>query len=209
MEDFNFKKAYKDLYIANETKEPMLVEVPNFNQIYIKGKGGPKGEDFLHSLPALYKMAYTIKMDKTRAGYQGFNIAPLEGFWKTNDNKEYDGNKEKLVFNMFINMPDFITEDVFEEYKQRVLENKKLETVLKNYLKNVYFREFLEGKSAQILHIGKFEDEKLSINKLISFCEAQNMQILQESHHEIYLSDFRRVSAEKMKTILRYQTNTI
>ncbi len=211
MVDFNFKKAYKDLYITSNIKEPMFAEVPSFNQIYIQAQGEPMGEEFVHnSLPALYKMAYTIKMDKGRESYQAFTVAPLEGFWTTNDNKEYDGNKEKLVFTLFLNMPKFVTEDIFAKYKQKVLEDKKLDKALKESVLNVHFRQFEERKCAQILHIGKFEDEDFSINKLSSFCEAQDLKILPESHHEeIYLSDFRKVAEEKMKTILRYQVQTI
>jgi hypothetical protein len=106
-------------------------------------------------------------------------------------------NKDRWKWTLMIMQPEFISRDLYQIAVDAVQQKKKLPALPK-----IRFGEFAEGKVAQIMHLGPFSTEGPTIEKLHQFILAQGCQICGR-HHEIYLSDFRKVTPEKMKTIIR------
>lgn len=191
------KKTYSENYKSK--KEPEYIEPPKGIYIYVEGKGGPYGEEFKRAIELLYKVSYKLRMSyKTNPpkDWIKYVVAPLEGIWTTNDNKPFDNiSKEKLNFKLMIRQPIFFTKKIFNEYIKELGEE----------FKQVKYELFNEGKCIQIMHIGPYEDEVISQKKLFDKLESDGLHYLPESHHEIYLSDFRKTAPDKLKTILRYK----
>lgn len=198
------KKQYKSLYRA--IKKPQIIEVPKIPIITISGVGNPNDNPIFEShIGALYQLSYGFRMSYKKTpidGYYQYTVGPLEGFWSTSDGQMYDQNKDKLTYKIFITQPDFVTKQVFTEYQKTLS--------LKNPLISEIKYELLdEGLCGQILHIGRFDDEPQSVEKLEDFISKSGYQIAPDSHHEIYLSDFRRVTEDKYKTLIRYQIKKV
>ncbi len=194
------KKQYKDHY--RTIKKPQILEIPKTPIISIKGEGNPNTSPlFAKHIQALYQLSYGFRMSYRNEpidGYYTYTVGPLEGFWSTNDGQMYDQNKDKLTYELFIIQPDFVTESVFEEYKNKLVEKN-------DFIKQVEFKYIEEGMVGQILHVGPFDTENESVEKLEQYLKEQGYEITPDSHHEIYMSDFRRVSSDKLKTLIRYK----
>ncbi|OPJ61210.1 GyrI-like domain-containing protein [Clostridium oryzae] len=205
---FDFKKEFKELYMP-KTK-PMIIDVPEIIFIMIDGKGNPNTcKEYKNAMEVLYGLSYSIKMSKMSGtqpdGYFEYVVPPLEGLWWTNGER-FDGihikNKDEFCWTSMIRQPNFVTVEVFETAK-KVLTKKKPNLDLSLARLEV----FNEGKCAQIMHIGSFDDEPSTIKVLEEFIvEAgyQNDISEKRKHHEIYLSDPRKVSSEKLKTVIRH-----
>ena len=135
--------------------------------------------------------------NKTDSEITDFTVYPLEGFWEKVDGKELD--KSKLEYTLMIKQPDFITQEIFTE----ALENLKKKKPNALY-DEMSFREIEEGKSIQILHVGSYDDEPKSFERLNEFARKLDLRRIGDFHKEIYLSNKNRTSEEKQKTILRY-----
>lgn len=101
-----------------------------------------------------------------------------------------------------IRQPDFVTEEVLELAKEQV--RKKKPTL---EIDNVKFEEIKDGLSVQMLHLGPYDNEEITFKEMKKFIEENNLEIATLVHREIYLSDARKISAEKLKTVLRYRVN--
>lgn len=194
------KTKYKEYYKSGI--KPEYITPAKGIYITAEGVGGPEGEEFASVIPLLYKLSYKLRMSykgNPPLGWEKYVVAPLEGIWTTNDNKPFDNvSKDKLNFKLMIRQPDFFTKNVFNEYtKELLLENKDFS--------KVKYEIFNEGKCIQIMHIGPYDKEPESQLKLFNRLEEDGLGYIPESHHEIYLSDFRRTAPEKLKTILRYK----
>lgn len=203
---FDFKKEYKEFYMPKN--KPEIVTVPKANYIAVRGKGNPNEIDgaYQQAISILYAVAYTLKMSyKTEHKIEGFFeyvVPPLEGFW-WQDNVDGIDYADKAAFNWIsvIRLPEFITKKDFEWAVETASEKKKLDC------SSAEFLIVDEGLCVQIMHIGAFDDEPQTVALMDEYI-AQNgyENDITESrlHHEIYLSDARKVAPEKWKTIIRH-----
>lgn len=203
---FDFKKEYKEFYMPKN--KPEIVTVPQANYIAVRGKGNPNEIDgaYQKAISILYAVAYTLKMSyKTEHKIEGFFeyvVPPLEGFW-WQDNVDGIDYTDKAAFNWIsvIRLPEFITQKDFEWAVETASEKKKLDC------SSAEFLTVDEGLCVQIMHIGAFDDEPQTVTLMDEYI-AQNgyENDITESrlHHEIYLSDARKVAPEKWKTVIRH-----
>lgn len=203
---FDFKKEYKEFYMPKN--KPEIVTVPKANYIAVRGKGNPNEIDgaYQQAISILYAVAYTLKMSyKTEHKIEGFFeyvVPPLEGFW-WQDNVDGIDYADKAAFNWIsvIRLPEFITQKDFEWAVETASEKKKLDC------SSAEFLTVDEGLCVQIMHIGEFDDEPQTVTLMDEYI-AQNgyENDITESrlHHEIYLSDARKVAPEKWKTVIRH-----
>ena len=154
-------------------------------------------------------MAYAIKMMPkkgiTPIGYFDYTVYPLEGIWDLKEESRNDEvfDKNNLVYTIMIRQPKFVNETVFQEAIDIV--KKKNKNIL---LDEVEFCTIDEGMCVQMMHIGPFDDEYKSFEVMKQFCEDNNLSIKNKAHREIYISDFRKTSQEKLKTLLRYMVES-
>ena len=207
---FDYKKEYKEFYLP--PVKPQIVDIPKMQFVAVRGKGNPNQEDgeYKTLLNLLYGISYTIKMSKMGDhridGYFDYVVPPLEGFWWQEKNgapiKGFDYNdKASLQWISLIRLPDFVTKADFEWAKKSVQEKKGLDVSRAELL------ELTEGKCVQIMHLGSYDDEPASIKMMDEFAAANGYELdFSENrlHHEIYLSDPRKVAPEKLKTVIRH-----
>ncbi len=196
MEKLDLKKEYKTLY-KMKVDEIRRVEVPKQNIISIVGKGSPSDESFGKAIEKLFPIAYTIKFTQKELG-KDFVVMPLEAYWWSENLEDFvNNNKENWQWEIFIVLPDYINKEDVERAKVEVERKKGLKGLDKvNFIVN-------EANIAyQILHIGPFKDEGPTVKKLHDYILAEGEE-LGGRHQEIYLSDFRRTSEDKLKTIIR------
>jgi len=188
-------KEYKTYYTAKTT--PEIVEIEEGKFLTIEGKGAPGGDEFQAKVGALYSLAYGIKMLMKKEG-KDFTVAKLEGLWWVDSDKPYtEVPREEWRWKLLIRQPEFVTPEIVEKAKQEVIKKKKLELV-----NEVKFEKMKEGKCVQILHIGPYSTEPESLEKMYNLMKEKGL-VYNGFHHEIYISDPRKVAPEKMKTILR------
>lgn len=187
-----WRKHEKELYGVKQT--PMVIEVPVQQFIMIDGFGNPNHQAFSDQVSVLFSLAYAIKM-----GYKNdYTVYPLEGIWRqTQDNEKLD--KNLLEYTLMIRQPDFITQDMFFESLERVKRKKP-----NPLYENIRFEKVHDGKCIQILHIGSFDDEPVSFQKMDLYIKENGAKRIGDLHREIYLSHPQHVEKERFKTILRY-----
>ena len=203
---FDFKKEYKEFYMPKG--KPEIVTVPKMNYIAVRGKGNPNVEDgeYKKSIELLYGIAYTIKMSKKGdhkiEGYFDYVVPPLEGFWWQDDVDGIDySHKENFQWISVIRVPDFVTKADFDWAIEEATRKKKMD------FSKVEFLEIEEGLCVQCLHSGSYDDEPATIaamDKFIADNGYENDISDTRRHHEIYLSDARKVAPEKLKTVIRH-----
>lgn len=208
MEKLDYKKEYKDLYMP-KTK-PMIIDVPEMTFIMVNGKGDPNTcAEYKSAMEILYGLSISVKMSKMSgrqpAGYFEYVVPPLEGFWWT-EGEPFDGvnvkDKNKFIWTAMIRQPEFVTPEVFQ-WARGELAKKKPEADSKI----ARLVQFTEGLCAQVMHIGTYDDEPATIQKLDQFVlESGYASDLTDKrkHHEIYLSDPRKTAPEKLKTVIRH-----
>lgn len=201
---YEWRKEEKDMYLPKQ--KPTLVSVPKSKYFCIKGKGNPNNEDFSKRIEVLYTLSYTVRMmprnGYTPDGYFEYTVYPLEGLWDLTEEgrKSKTLLKDELIYTIMIKQPDFVTTEVFQ--KAFEIANKKKPNQL---LKEVYLDEIEGGLSVQMLHIGDYDSEPETFEKMKEFIKTNNLEIKTLVHREIYLSDARRVDKDKLKTVLRYR----
>lgn len=203
---FDFKKAFKEFYLPKG--KPEIVTVPRMNYIAVEGKGDPnrEGGDYQQALAVLYALAYTLKMshksDYHMEGFFEYVVPPLEGFWRQEGGGNIDyGNKDGFLWTSVIRLPDFVTPADFAWAAETASRKKKLDCSAARFL------TVDEGLCVQILHLGPFDTEPESVAKMDAYLEERGYaNDLSEVrwHHEIYLSDARKVPPEKWKTVIRH-----
>lgn len=203
---FDFKKEYKEFYMPKN--KPGIVTVPSMNFLAVRGRGNPniEGGDYKKSIELLYGIAFTIKMSKKGdyriEGYFDYVVPPLEGFWWQEgvDGIDY-GRKEDFNWISVIRLPDFVTKTDFDWAIAQATEKKKTD------FSAVEFLTYDEGLCVQCMHIGSYDDEPATIERMHEYMEDEGYVLditEQRPHHEIYLSDARRVAPEKLKTVIRH-----
>lgn len=207
-----WRKHEKEIY--NIKKVPILLDVCTQNFIMIDGKGNPNDEEFSEKVSALFSLAYAIKMDYKKShqvkdldtdDITDYVVYPLEGIWKvsqdnsTNNNCCNEFDKNNLEYTIMIRQPDFITEDDFKSAADKVAKNKP-----NAFYKDIYFDSMNDGNSVNILHVGSYDDENSSFEKMDLFCKENGLTRKYDWHREIYLNNSNRTEESKLKTILRY-----
>lgn len=208
---FDYKKEYKEFYLPG--KQPQIVEIPKMNFIAVRGKGDPneEGGAYKESIGLLYGIAFTIKMSKKGSheiqGYFDYVVPPLEGFWHQEGVEGIDyGRKEEFQWISVIRLPDFVKKEDFDWAVEEAERKKKQD------FSKVEFLTIEEGLCVQCIHIGAFDEELRTIELMDTFLEEQgyaNDFSGGRMHHEIYLSDARRVPQEKWRTVIRHPVRKI
>ncbi|MBR6704072.1 MAG: GyrI-like domain-containing protein [Lachnospiraceae bacterium] len=207
---FDFKKEYKEFYLP--PAKPTIVTVPKANYIAVRGKGNPNDEGgaYQRAIGILYAVAYTLKMsyktDHHIEGFYDYVVPPLEGFWWQEgvDGIDYS-DKSTFCWISVIRLPDFITKVDFVWAVEAASQKKKIDCSKAEFL------TIDEGLCVQIMHIGPYDNEPASVALMDQYL-AENGYLNDLStarlHHEIYLSDARKVAPEKWKTIIRHPIKT-
>ena len=208
---FDFKKEYKEYYLPKN--QPEIINIPEANYIAVRGKGDPNeiGGAYQQAISVLYAIAYTLKMSyKTDYKIEGFFeyvVPPLEGFW-WQDNIEGVNYSDKSAFHWIsvIRLPDFVTKKDFDWAVETAANKKKLDC------SSAEFMTIDEGLCVQIMHLGPFDDEPATVAIMDGYL-AENGYVnditATRLHHEIYLSDARKVAPEKWKTVIRHPIKKI
>ena len=203
---FDYKKEYKEFYMPKDT--PSIVTVPKMNYIAVRGGGDPneEGGDYKQAIGLLYAIAFTIKMSKKGQheieGYFDYVVPPLEGFWWQDGVNGIDYAR-KADFNWIsvIRLPDFVTKEDFDWAIGEATAKKK------NDFSKVEFFTYEEGLCVQCMHIGSYDDEPATVEAMHQFAADKGYVpdiTKKRLHHEIYLSDARKVAPEKLKTVIRH-----
>ena len=221
---FDLKKEYKEYYMPKN--KPEIVKIPPMNYVAVRGKGNPNVEcgDYQQAISILYAVAYTLKMSyKTDYKIEGFFeyvVPPLEGFWWQGEQHPVDAemrtdrtdrrentkgidysNKDTFNWISVIRLPDFITEKDFAWAVQTATRKKKIDCSPAEFL------TIDEGLCVQIMHQGSFDSEPATVALLEDYLKEQGYENNineQRLHHEIYMSDARKVAPEKWKTVIRH-----
>ena len=203
---FDYKKEYREFYMPAD--KPSIVTIPGMNYIAVRGKGDPNQEDgeYKQSIHLLYGIAFTIKMSKkgdhSIEGYFDYVVPPLEGFWWQEGVEGIDyAHKEALRWISVIRLPDFVTRADFDWAVGEAGRKKKTD------FSKVEFLSYEEGLCVQCMHIGPYDDEPATVERMHRFMEGQGYELdisEQRLHHEIYLSDVRKAAPEKWKTVIRH-----
>ena len=194
---FDFKKEYKEFYLPKNT--PEIVTVPPAHYIAVRGQGDPneEGGAYQQAIGVLYAVAYTLKMS-----YKEYVVPPLEGFWWQEGVQGVDyANKPAFHWISVIRLPEFVTEKDFAW---------AVETAAKKKKRDCSAAEFLtveEGLCVQIMHLGPYDDEPATVALMDRYLQENGYRNdLSDTrlHHEIYLSDARKVEPAKWKTVIRH-----
>ena len=202
---FDFKKEFKSLYLP--PRKPGLIDVPPIDYLTVNGQGDPNEEngEYKSALQVLYTLMYTIKMSKLSRrqidGYFDFVVPPLEGLWQQPGSAVFDySRKRELCWTAMLRLPEFVDESVLEWAKGEAAARKKLDC------SPARIARIDEGLCVQLLHIGSYDSEPESIQRMTDFArEAGYRMDHSESrkHHEIYLSDPNKTPADRLRTVIR------
>ena len=200
-----WKKAEKAFY--QPKAKPELIHIPKFSFFTIHGQCNPNSEQFGEYIGVLYSLSYAVKMspkkDNAPVGYFDYTVYPLEGVWDITEEAKQKTmtviDKDALVFDLMIRQPNFVTADYATNIIEQVKKSKPHQL-----LNEVRFVEIEEGACVQMLHNGSYDNEPQSFDQMEAFCKENNLQRKSKIHREIYLSDARKVSPDKLKTVLRF-----
>ena len=203
---FDFKKEYKEFYLPKNT--PEIVTVPPAHYIAVRGQGDPneEGGAYQQAIGVLYAVAYTLKMsyktDHRIEGFYEYVVPPLEGFWRQEvvDGIDY-ANKAAFHWISVIRLPEFVTERDFSWAVEPASRKKKLDCSATEFL------TVEEGLCVQIMHLGPYDDEPATVAIMDRYLRENGFETdLSDTrlHHEIYLSDARKVEPAKWKTVIRH-----
>lgn len=203
MEKSDLTKLYKEYYTAS--KIPQIAVFDTVHYLAVTGKGDPSGKDFSDIVGTLYAAAYAVKFI-CKALKNDFVVPKLEGLWWYDEDKfgkpsiaeaPQKIKRSEWEYRLMIRMPDFVTPGIINEAIQNTIEKKHIDGA-----KNVRSFTLNEGKCVQVLHVGPFDKEPETLMVMSDFMASNNFR-QNGFHHEIYLSDFRKTSPEKLRTILR------
>lgn len=202
-----WRKKEKQFYLPKNT--PEKITIPEFQFFTISGKGNPNDSNFSDHIAALYAVSYGVKMGLKKnpvlSGYTDYAVYPLEGVWDISEKakQHFDPkapiNKDELVYKIMIRQPDFVT----EAYALEVIEQVRIKKP-KLAIDQVKFERITDGDCIQMLHVGPFENEPKTFEIMENYAHDLGFERTSKKHREIYLSDFRKVPKEKLKTVLRF-----
>lgn len=203
MAKIDFTKKHKAYYSA-KTK-PELVQLDPVVYLSITGKGDPSSKDFADNIQLLYTMAYTVKFS-FKAREEDFVVPKLEALWWVDEDRYKNVTisdaptlvpRSEWYYRLLIRMPENIGDKDIAQARRSAADKQSITA-----LEQVELFKLSEGKCVQILHAGPFDREPESLEKIQAFTKEHRLK-RNGLHHEIYLSDFRKTSPEKLRTILR------
>jgi hypothetical protein len=178
-----------------------VVEVPDLQYLMVDGHGDPNTSPaFAEATEALYPLAYRLKFASKKALGRDYVVMPLEGLWWADDMASFTGSRDKSRWDwtLMIMVPEWITEDMFGDAVAQVAAKSE-----PRRLTEIRLESLSEGRCVQTLHIGSYDDETETLARMHDeFIPSSGLRMTGK-HHEIYLSDARRVAPEKLRTILR------
>ena len=202
---FDYKKEYKEFYLPPRT--PGMITVPAMNFLAVRGQGDPnqEGGAYKQALGMLYAVAFTIKMSRKGQhqleGYFDYVVPPLEGLWWQENTRGVDyTRKQDFQWISMIRLPEFVTREAFDWAIREATEKKQQD------FSKVEFFSWEEGLCVQCMHIGPYDAEPATVAAMNEYTRAQGYEAdfgEGRFHHEIYLSDARRCSPERLKTVIR------
>jgi hypothetical protein len=186
-----------DLYKENKaeyaaTRKPALITARPAFYLGIEGKGAPGGGAFTDAIGALYGVAFTVKMTRKFAGKQDYVVSKLEARWP-----DLTTDREQWVWRLMIRTPKFVSQAEVTQAIETLIKRGKGSDV-----QRVELSPLSEGLCVQALHVGPYDREEETVAMMRAFAEKQGLRFA-GVHHEIYLSDPRRVDPSKLRTILR------
>ena len=210
MKILDLKKQYKPLYQPS-AKKIEIIQVPKLQFAMVDGfieKGSEPGKSpsFAEATQALYSLSYTLKftLKKRKTNATDYPVMALEGLWWVEDGTFEIFRKDNWFYTLMIMQPDVITPQIFEEAREQV-RKKKGDS---EKLAKVRLAHFEEGLCVQVMHIGPYATEPATVERMRAFAQENGYRDgvgpLGGKHHEIYLSDPRKASPDKMKTVLRH-----
>ncbi|MBK7211725.1 MAG: GyrI-like domain-containing protein [Bacteroidales bacterium] len=202
----DWKKDDKQFYLP--AAKPEFRNIPEFSFFTLEGKGNPNDPFFANYITALYAASYAVKMSPKSGqglpGYQEYTVYPLEGVWDVDDEakrlKLEVLDKDRLVFKLMMRQPDFLTENDARGLIEHAWIKKK-----EPLIKEVKFEKITDGPCVQMLHLGSYDSEPASFAQMEVFAAENKLTRLSKVHREIYLSDARKVSPDKLRTVLRFK----
>ncbi len=201
---YEWRKTEKAFYLPKE-KGPARIDVPEMKFFAVDGAGSPDSEEFQAAVGLLYALSYTVRMMPksgwTPPGYQEYTVFPLEGVWRMDADAWRGGalDKTKLQYRLMIRQPWFVTPDVVA----RAMESAR-KKVPADLIERASFESFTDGPSVQMIHVGPYDTEPETFAVMDAFMKEYGLVRPEPVHREIYLSDPRKVSPEKNRTLLRY-----
>jgi hypothetical protein len=198
MSKIDFKREL-DSYRA--TKRFRIVEVPKLQYLMIDGRGDPNTEAaYIESIQALFPLAYALKFASKRELSRDYVVMPLEGLWWSADMASFttERDKSRWEWTLMMMLPDWITAELFDDAVNRVgaaSQPARLDLLRHEVL--------AEGPCVQTLHVGPYDDEAPVLDRMHTEFIPENGLTMTGKHHEIYLSDARKVAPERLRTILR------
>ncbi len=209
LQRLEWRKTQKALYLPKNM--PSEVVVPPMNYYVVSGKGNPNNPEFGSYIQVLYALSYAIRMSykggNAPEGFMAYTVFPLEGVWDVGDKAQYEQHgfdKDNLVFDMMIRQPDFVSAD----YALNTIEKLKLEKPMA-HLDEVRFETMDDGLCVHMMHIGPYDAEAASFERMEAYCEENRLKRSERVHREIYISDPGRTAPEKMRTVLRFKAEKV
>jgi len=200
----DYRKELKAFYQPS-SRQVEVVDVPTMHFLMVDGEGDPNTScSYQDAMDVLFTVSYTLKFMLKKGSLQiDYSVFPLEGLWWADDPSYFmAGNKDKWRWTSMIAQPEFITTDLLKAAIEQAGKKKELAA-----LRLLRFEPYAEGKAVQIMYVGPFSEEGPTIARIHSIISDRGAQAAGR-HHEIYLSDFRRTSPDKLKTIIRQPFKT-
>lgn len=211
MDKLDFKKRDKSFYTGKQGRWDRLT-IPPMTYLMIDGQGDPGGAAYGRAIAALYPLAYGVKF-LFKAKEADFTVPPLESVWSADDPSAFvTNNRSAWQWTAMIRLPDPVENREFEDVRATALTKlarKKDTPTDAETMQSVRLEVLNEGDCLQTLHIGPYSDEAPVLAHLHNTVMPDLGLTFGKAHHEIYLSDPRRVAPEKLKTILRQPVRPI
>jgi hypothetical protein len=195
----DFKKTL-DSYRARRG-ELRILDVPAMQYLMVDGKGDPNtSQEYADALAALYPVAYRLKFASKRELDRDYVVPPLEALWWATDMTAFTSARDKSqwLWTAMIMTPDWITVEMVDDALAAVAAKDRPDA-----LEQVRLEHLEEGRCVQTLHIGPYDEEGPVLADMHDRFIPEAGLRMTGKHHEIYLSDARRVEPAKLRTILR------
>ena len=207
MSKIDYKKDYKEIYLPKS--KPTVIQLNPMKYVIVEYLGDPNESRYQYIMSALYGFSWTTKMkSKERLDYYEYTIFPLEGIWDLQDRTIDSTDKSNYKAKMMIRQPDFLDADLFEKYREMLLDKEEDENV-KVKIREAKLEVIDEGLCLQMMHHGSYDDEPATFKIMEDYCQENDYERISKLHKEIYLSDPRKVAKDKLKTVLRFQIKKI
>ena len=207
MKKFDFKKIDKKLYSGKIGRFDIL-DIPPIPYLMIDGAGNPNtSKAYGQAISALYGLSYGLKFHSKIELGKDYVVPLLEGLWWADDMNAFaSGDKNRWQWTMMMRLPVWITPSLLEDIRAVSISKnakKKVPPTNGHTIAKIRLETLTEGKCVQVLYVGPYDNEGETLRTMHSEFIPQNNMSMTGKHHEIYLNDPRKISPEKLKTILR------